>query len=430
MFLDGGTAQFDLLLALHDEAAELRGWINYSTDLYELATVKALFDRLQIVLEAATLQPEVRLSALDGVLARKSKDQKEKGMKKPDFSRFKEVKPKVVGLPAARDMVETGFLREGQTLPMVIRPRVGDLDVAAWAAGARAFVEEKLQRHGALLFRGFGVDSAGVFERFAGSVADGLFNENGEHPRESVTGNVYTPVFYPPAQKLLWHNENSFNRSWPRKILFCCARPADVGGETPVVDSRQVFQRLAPDLRERFVRHGVMYMRNYGDGLGLGWQTVFRTDSRAEAEAICRLGELRWDWRDGDRLRTRGVRPAAVRHPVTGEMTWFNQAQHWHMSCLDAATRESIQTVFREEDYPRHCYLGDGSPIADEDIEQILDTYRELEVSFPWEKGDVMLLDNILAAHGRNAFTGERKLLVALGEMTSYADLDRAALKV
>ncbi len=430
VFLDGGTAQLDLLLALEEGAPELRGWINYSTALYEPATLRALFDRFRTVLEIAAAQPEVRLSALDGALARKSKDQKEKGMKEPDFSRFKKVKPKVVDLLAANDMVETGFLREGETLPLVIRPRVGDLDLAEWATGARSFVDEKLRRYGAVLFRGFGIDSAAVFERFAGAVADGLFNENGEHPRESVTGNVYTPVFYPPAQQLLWHNENSFNLSWPRKILFCCATPAETGGETPVVDSRQVFQRLAPALRDRFLQHGVMYMRNYGDGLGLDWRTVFRTDSRDEAEAICRRGELRWDWRDGDRLRTRAVLPAAARHPVTGEMTWFNQAQHWHLACLDPETRRSIRTVFQEEDYPRHCYLGDGSPIADEEMERILDVYRELEVSFRWEQGDVMLLDNILAAHGRNPFTGERKLLVALGEMTSYADLDRAALAV
>ena len=158
-------------------------------------------------------------------------------MKEPDFSRFKKVKPKVVALLPARDMVETGFLREGQTLPLVIRPRVGDFDLAEWAVDARAFVEEKLLRHGTVLVRGFGVDSAAVFERFAGTVADGLFNENGEHPRESVTGNVYTPVFYPPAQQLLWHNENSFNLSWPRKILFCCARPAETGGETEFASS-------------------------------------------------------------------------------------------------------------------------------------------------------------------------------------------------
>jgi hypothetical protein len=130
-----------------------------------------------------------------------------------------------------------------------------------------------------------------------------------------------------------------------------------------------------------------------------------------------------FEWRGGDRLRTRQVRPAAVRHPKTGEWSWFNQIQHWHVSCLEPEVRESLLSIYHEADLPRHAYYGDGSRIEDSVVEEILGVYRELEASFPWQAGDVMLLDNLLAAHGRNAYAGERRLLVAMGEMLSYDDV-------
>jgi alpha-ketoglutarate-dependent taurine dioxygenase len=36
-------------------------------------------------------------------------------------------------------------------------------------------------------------------------------------------------------------------------------------------------------------------------------------------------------------------------------------------------------------------------------------------ISFRWERGDVLLLDNYLVAHGRNPYEGPRKILVAMG---------------
>ena len=343
--------------------------------------------------------------------------------KKFDRGRFKDLKPQAVGL-ADGNLVRSRPLQERAALPLLVEPAAEGVDLAEWAAGSRAFVEEKMERHGAILFRGFGVSTPEAFERFAGNVCRELFDENGEHPRESVSGNVYTPVFYPSGKQLLWHNENSFNHRWPSKILFCCANPADTGGETPLVDSREVYRRVDPAVRRRFEEKGVMYQRHYGAGPGLDWRTVFRTDDPAAVEARCAAEGFEAQWKEGGAvLRTRCVRPGVIPHPVTAEPCWFNQAQHWHVACLDPETRDNIRASFREEDYPRHCYYGDGSTIEDSVMEEILGVYAELEVVFPWRTGDVVLVDNVMAAHGRNPFSGPRKILVALGDMKSYDEI-------
>lgn len=319
----------------------------------------------------------------------------------------------------AEGAVRAHALPGGGPLPLLVEPAFPGVDLAAWAMANRARVEEWLVRHGAILFRGFSISAPEPFERLALSVSRRLFKENGEHT--AVSGNIYTPVFYSPDKKLLWHNENSFNREWPTKILFCCAAPAARGGETPLVDSRAVYQRLDPRVREPFESKGVLYMRHCGVGVGLDWQTVFRTDDRAEVERRCTEDGFEVLWKDGGSvLRTRCWRPAVVRHGITGEVSWFNQAQHWHIACLDADTRDALRVLLSDDDFPRHCYYGDGSPIPDADMEHILDVYRELEVSFPWQTGDVVLVDNVLVAHARNPFQGERKILVALGDMASF----------
>jgi len=324
-------------------------------------------------------------------------------------------------------IVTRGGLAPDQTFPLVIRPRderaAGATQATEWAAAHRDELEQDLLRYGAILFRGFDLGSASAFERFALSICSELFNENGEHPREAVSGKVYTPVFYPPEQKLLWHNENSFNLRWPMKILFGCARPADEGGDTPIVDSRRVFEELNPELRRRFIEKQLLYQRNFGLGVGLDWQAVFQTDDKAALEEKCRGEKIQLEWKKEGGLRALSRRPAAARHPKTGEWTWFNQAQHWHISCLDPETREALEEIFAPEDLPRHCFFGDESTIEDSDMQQVMDVYDRLEVSFLWQVGDVLLLDNMLTAHARNPFKGERKILVAMGEMLNSENL-------
>ncbi len=337
-------------------------------------------------------------------------------------NKLKSIKPKPVVLQNER-LVQITTLPGGETLPLVIQPESIKVDLVNWARGQKQFLEDALLKHGGILFRGFDVSSSLEFEQFAATICPDLFSENGEHPREEVSGNVYTPVFYPPEKKLLWHNENSFNASWPMKIWFFCGKPADEGGETPVADSRRVFQLISPHTREQFLQKQIMYVRNYGTGLGLNWQTVFRTTSKEEVEAYCRREAIEFEWRGEERLRTRQVRPAVAKHPVTGEYVWWNQATHWHIACLEPEVRTSLLAMFAEEDLPRHCYYGDGSPIEDGIMDEIQAAYQAAEICFPWQQGDILMLDNMLAAHARNPFKGTRKLYVSMGNMLTLADL-------
>jgi alpha-ketoglutarate-dependent taurine dioxygenase len=424
-----GRAKLDMTLFAGEVEGGLGLLWEYNTDLFDDSTVARMLSHFELLLTRLTSEPETRLSELRGLIevaGKESKVEEKKRREESNLKKFKSVRPKAVSVPQ-EGAVKTGSPREGATLPLVVEPSAGPLSLIEWADAQREFVERKLLEHGALLLRGFRADLLQDFERLALTQCPSLFNENGEHPRQAVSGNVYTPVFYPPEQQLLWHNENSFNQQWPRKIFFGCLRPAARGGETPVVDSRRVYDEVDAGIRRRFAEKQIMYVRNYGEGLGLDWQTVFRTGERALVEEQCRRAGMQFEWKPDGGLRTRAVRPAVIRHPRTGEWVWFNQAQHWHVSCLDPATREALVGIFSEEDLPRNCYFGDGARIDDAVMDEILGVYRRLEVVTPWREGDVLIIDNLLAAHGRNSFEGERRLLVAMGEMLSYEEVEGGA---
>ncbi len=419
------VSRFDLTLLFWEKGGGLEGLIEYNTDLFDAAFVMRLSELFERILQFVIEQPHASMAEIERTMVVFEQERlREEASLRADnnLKRFQTAKPEL-GQLSAEKIVRTSLLRPDFSAPLVIEPRFKDVDLIELGRNNRELIERELGKHGALLFRGFSLPLAGDFERFAKTICPELFSENGEHSRETISGNVYTPVYYPTYLRLLWHNENSFNHQWPRKIWFCCSKPADEGGETPIVDSRKVFESISLTIREKFIRKGVMYVRNYGDNFELDWQKIFQTSSKTEVERRCRADRIDFEWKDGDRLVTRSVRPAVGRHPHTGEMVWFNQAQLWHPYCLDRITRGSLRTLFREENLPRNCYYGDGSVIEDSVMEEILEIYQKLEVSFPWQRWDVLMLDNMLSAHGRTPFTGERKLLVAMGEMSSYSDI-------
>jgi hypothetical protein len=201
-------------------------------------------------------------------------------------------------------------------------------------------------------------------------------------------------------------------------------QPAEEGGETPIADSREVFRLLDPHVTRRFIEKRVMYVRNFSPGLDLPWQHVFRTDSPAEVEGYCRAAGIEFEWRGPERLRTRQVQQSVLRHGRTGDLVWFNQAHAFHAASLEPAVRAALGAEMGEDEFPRNAYYGDGSPIEDSVIEAIRDAYRRAAVAFPWQRGDVLVLENMLFAHGRAPFRGPRRVLVAMSGLVSASEVD------
>ncbi|HEU4407580.1 MAG TPA: TauD/TfdA family dioxygenase [Polyangiaceae bacterium] len=314
--------------------------------------------------------------------------------------------------------------RGGAEAPFVLRPAVEGVDLVAWARGRSAQVEEWLVRWGAVLFRGFGVRGAADFDALVAALTPGALPYlERSSPRSQVAGNVYTSTDHPPEYPIFLHNEQSYNLAFPRHIFFFCERAAPRGGATPIGDTRRVYRRLDPALRERFERQGYLYVRNFGGRLGLAWQEAFQTTDRAEVERYCRANAIEWAWGPGDRLRTRQVRRAVARHPRTGEPCWCNHATFFHVTTLEPAVRDALLGQLGGDELPNNTYFGDGSPIGPEELEALRAAYLAELVRFDWREGDVLMLDNLLMAHGRDPFEGPRRVLTAMATPCRWDDV-------
>ncbi len=314
------------------------------------------------------------------------------------------------------DLVATSFLNANQ-LPLVVTPRQDGVDLFAWSEGHRAWIAEQLGVYGGILFRGFEITTPDAFETWIrAAVGSPLNYTERSSPRSQVKGKIYTSTDYPPDQSIFLHNEQSYNLIFPTKIAFCCLQPAVAGGETPIADSRRILQQLHPDVRARFAREGYLYVRNIDGDFGLSWQQVFQTEERSAVEAYCQENHIAFEWLGESHLRTRQLRRALAKHPTYGTETWFNHLTFFHVTSLEPLISEMLLLELAEEDLPNNTYYADGSAIEPEVMEHLQGLYEKEKILFPWQKGDVLLLDNMLVAHGRSPFKGPRKVVVGMAD--------------
>lgn len=309
-------------------------------------------------------------------------------------------------------------MKSSEWTPLEVGPAdcgapVGAEGLAAWLDGTD--VEALLDRAKAVVFRGFGVaesDLGAVLDRL---VPDRLAYIHGNSPRTKVGDNVYTSTQYPPQFTISMHNELSYAHRWPSRLAFCCVTAPETGGATPVVDGVRWLDSLPDPVRERFA-DGVCYTQNLHDGMGLGksWQETFETADRDAVEEFLAGAEAASEWRRDGGLRIVQHRPATARHPRTGAEVWFNQADQWHPAGLGDEVAAALAKVMPAEDLPQSVTFADGAPIPEADIAAVRELGLAAAVDVDWRRGDVLLIDNVLVGHGRRAFTGPRRVLVAM----------------
>ncbi len=331
----------------------------------------------------------------------------------------------------AVDLSQFNPVRESQTapdqpLPLVMEPAADSVDLADWARNNRDYIEQKLHQHGGILFRGFALSTPADFERVAGSIYKQIYAEYGDLPREGVAGKIYTSTPYPEDKSILYHNEGSHMNRWPSRISFFCVIPAKEGGCSPIVDTRKVYQQLDPKVRQKFEEQGLMYVRNFSEGLDVSWQRFFQSDDPVVVEESCKKQGFTCEWVSKDHLRVRQKCRGVLRHPVSGDLSFFNQVQLHHVHCLDPDVRQSLLSIFKREDLPRHVYFGDGSAIEDSVMDHIGEIYEKNAVRFQWRAGDMVTLDNMITAHARDPYVGPRKIVVALGDIVDGVTVDQA----
>jgi alpha-ketoglutarate-dependent taurine dioxygenase len=292
-------------------------------------------------------------------------------------------------------------------------------DMAGLAAlvSETAAIDALLLEHKALVFRGFNVEPASLGPFLDALLPNRIAYVHGNSPRSKVGDNVYTSTEYPAEYTISMHNEMSYTNRWPARLLFYCEREPSVGGATPIVDGARWLAVLDPELRDTF-RQGVRYTQNLhgGQGFGRSWQDTFESNDHAEVEKFLSTTDATWEWKDDGGIRVSQIRPATIPHPVTGVEVWFNQADQWHLSALDKKTAEALRAVFAPEDLPQDVTYADGSPIPEPYIAQIRDRGLAEAVDVRWSTGDLLLIDNVLVAHGRRPFEGPRRVLVAMSD--------------
>jgi alpha-ketoglutarate-dependent taurine dioxygenase len=295
----------------------------------------------------------------------------------------------------------------------------GPPDATRWMEENRHRITGAIAAHGWVLLRGLDFQGAESFKRCVAALGFSLTDDYGDLPMSASEGGVagvFDVTPFPPEEAILFHHEGSHTPSAPRYICFHCALPAAKGGETPLADSARVFAALPPEMQDVFARQGLLYRRSFIAGFDVPWQRYFATSDPAAVESLCRARGIRAIWRPDGGLTTETHRPAVIRHPDSSRPVFFNQILLHHPACLDPEIREAFDYIHESGDIPRDVRLGDDSEIFDSWVEVILAAQVQTASVFPWQRGDVVIADNLSVAHARMPYQGERRHHVMLSQ--------------
>ncbi len=289
-------------------------------------------------------------------------------------------------------------------------------DAARWASEHRDTLRAVVAEHGALLVRGLGLCDAAGTELVFRQLGTLMTETEAFAPRRPYAPGVYSSTKWPPNQPMCLHHELSYALELPGLMLFACLVAPTSGGATPMADAATVLDALPAELVGRFERVGWLLCRNYNEDIGASVEEAFGTGDRGAIESYCRAHAIRFEWQPDGGLRTWQRRSAVMSHPLTGRRCWFNQVAFLNEWTLAPELREYLVDVYGEDGLPFNTRFGDGDPIGADVVQAINDVYEANTIRERWHAGDLLLVDNVRTAHGRDPFEGSREVVVALAD--------------
>ena len=305
--------------------------------------------------------------------------------------------------------------------PPILQVGTGD-EPSRWVAEHRDALRASVAACGALVVRGLGIRDIADTEAVFRGVGALMTERETFAARRPYSDGVYSSSNWPPNFPMCMHHELSYALEFPSLMLFACLVAPEDGGATPVAESRRLLQSLPGDLVERFEREGWLLIRNYNDEIGASLAEAFGTEDQGAIEQYCRANAIRFEWQSGGGLRTWQRRSAIVKHPITDERCWFNQIAFLNEWTIDPEVREYLVEFYGADGLPFNTRFGDGEPIGEHVVEAINEAYEAIVVREPWQAGDLLLVDNIRTAHGRDPFDGAREVVVGMADAMRLAD--------
>lgn len=253
----------------------------------------------------------------------------------------------------------------------------------------------------------------------------GSYNGGGGVSRATIDSSAWLNAAEgaPAELRIQFHNEMAYSRRFPKYVAFAMFQPADKDGTTLVVDNVKVTQRLSEDLKRKMHALGVRYIRLLHDESETdlldyfnSWQSAFCTSDPYTAMANATGPDMFADWYEGPggtrRLRHTAWAPVFVTHPVWGEL-YFTSVLNRHASWLNG------HVVFGQlpfDQRPYQCVWGDGAAFSDSELAELRETHDRAMEKVQLKKGDILVVDNLRAQHGRTPFEGKRLLGLMLSD--------------
>ena len=254
-------------------------------------------------------------------------------------------------------------------------------------------IAELYRAHGALLFRGFGVD-VDQFRYFAWSFCKAaVFNESpGRRPIDphhnihTVDGGIGAFNLHPELSREPWKPDVAF---------FACLSAPSRDGATTICDGVMLVKALPAAVREGLSGRRLLYIKPTWPALLEYWLGTPNPDDAVLAAPPSRcpyfFGRV-----DGEIVRA-FMRPALHR-PM------FTDAPAFGNFLLFARFNNG------RRDFP---VFEDGRPVPEQWLQAIKATGDTLSVAIAWAPGDVLMLDNTRFMHGRTAIRDPSERLIA-----------------